>query len=274
MGRRIHVASGLGACALAMAAFAGSTVTAAPGAAALVSHRPIAVIGANQSSNWSGYNQGSLEKGNELFKSIAGTWVVPTASQHKKGQAEYSSSWVGIGGGCVNTGCTVTDNTLIQAGTEQDVSAAGKASYYAWWEIIPEPETQVSLPVTAGNTVRVTITQTSQGQWSIVIKNLSSGRSTTVSTAYSSSYATAEWIEETPLIVGSGGGFAPLPNLTTVKFDLGLTNGANPKLTTAEEVQLVNSNSKVIAQPSRPDSDTDGFHDCAWATTCAAPPSS
>src|SRR6476659_1618912 len=88
---------------------------------------------ANQSSNWFGYNQGTLEKGNTLFNSITGDWTVPSATQHNAGQAENSSDWIGIGGGCIDAGCTATDNTLIQAGTEQDVSATGAASYGAWW---------------------------------------------------------------------------------------------------------------------------------------------
>ena len=52
---------------------------------------------------------------------------MPTATQHTAGQAEASSDWIGIGGGCVDAGCTVTDSTLIQTGTEQDVSATGAA---------------------------------------------------------------------------------------------------------------------------------------------------
>ena len=81
----------------------------------------------DQSSNWFGYNQGSLEQGGTLFNSITGDWTVPTATQHTAGQDEYSSDWIGIGGGCVDAGCTVGDNTLIQTGTEQDVTAAGQA---------------------------------------------------------------------------------------------------------------------------------------------------
>src|SRR5690348_14389576 len=86
-------------------------------------------LNTNQSNNWFGYNQGTLEQGGKLFNSITGNWTVPTATQHTKGQAESSSDWIGIGGGCVDASCTVTDNTLIQTGTEQDVSSAGKASY-------------------------------------------------------------------------------------------------------------------------------------------------
>ncbi len=241
------------------------------GSAALATfHKPIVSLGASQSGNWSGYSQGTLEDSKELYTSVAGTWVVPTASQHKKGEAEYSSSWVGIGGGCVNSGCTVTDNTLIQAGTEQDVSSNGTPSYSAWWEIIPEPSTRVNLAVSAGNSVRVTITQGKPGLWTIVISNLSTGKSVVIGTPYSSTHATAEWIVETPLIIGTGGGFAALPNLTPTHFDNALTNGLNPQLVAAEEIQLV-PGTQVIARPSGPDANGDGFADCAWATTCATP---
>ena len=92
----------------------------------------------NQSNNWSGYNQGALTKGG-LFSAITGTWTVPTATQHKSGEAESSASWIGIGGGCLESTCTATDNTLIQTGTEQDVAAGGAASYSTWYELIPAP---------------------------------------------------------------------------------------------------------------------------------------
>src|SRR6185503_10573345 len=83
-------------------------------AAAVRFNRPIVAVNANQSNNWSGYNQGALEQGGKLFSGITGDWTVPTATQHTAGEDEFSSSWIGIGGGCVDAGCTVTDNTLIQ----------------------------------------------------------------------------------------------------------------------------------------------------------------
>src|SRR5262249_28313155 len=45
-----------------------------------VSHRPLIVVGANKSNNWSGYNQGTLEQGGKLFNEVAGDWTVPTAT--------------------------------------------------------------------------------------------------------------------------------------------------------------------------------------------------
>src|SRR5690348_8189907 len=119
--------------ALTVALTGGPSSDASPGRA-VVHRAPIAVLKASQSTNWWGYNQGALESGKSLFHSITANWNVPKASQHKKGEDEFSSTWGGIGGGCLETSCTLTDNTLIQAGTEQDV-ISGQPQYSAWWEI-------------------------------------------------------------------------------------------------------------------------------------------
>ena len=240
-----------------------------------VVHTPGGQVNTNKSTNWSGYNIGARYPGEPTgvtFTSVSGEWTVPTATQHVKGQAEYSASWTGIGGGCVTDNCSVTDNTLIQAGTSQNVSKTGKASYNAWWEIIPEPETPVSLAVSPGNKIKVTITQTSPGTWSIVIDNLSTGKNFTTTTPYSSSMDTAEWIEETPLLIGSGGTMlAHMPSLGTVHFYGATLNGANPHYKTVDEMQLVNSSGKVVATPSGPGPSSNSFNDCVWKTSCAAP---
>jgi len=232
-------------------------------------------VATNQSNNWSGYNIGAgypqVTTGT-LFTSISGEWTVPTATQHTAGQAEDSASWVGIGGGCITDDCSATDNTLIQAGTEQDVSASGAASYDAWYELIPETETEVSLPVTAGDTIAVTIAETSiPGDWSIVIDNVTTGQKYSTTTPYSSSEDTVEWIEETPLEIGTGGtGLAAMPNLTTVQFTDASYNGVNPKFQAVDEMQL-DDNNVIEATPSAPGSALNDFNDCAWATSCAAP---
>ncbi|MCU1448563.1 MAG: hypothetical protein JWP02_733, partial [Acidimicrobiales bacterium] len=135
-------------------------------ASAVVPHRAIVKVAANQSNNWSGYNQGAIERGGTLFHQVSGDWTVPTATQHKSGEAEYSSTWVGIGGGCIDSGCLLTDSTLIQAGTEQDVDAAGHASYSAWWELIPLPGITIdAFPVKAGDRVHFDIRETLPEVW-------------------------------------------------------------------------------------------------------------
>jgi hypothetical protein len=233
-------------------------------------------VNTNQSTNWSGYNQGTLEQGHKLFTSITGNWTVPKATQHKKGQAEYSADWIGIGGGCVDSSCTVTDSTLIQTGTEQDVGSGGKASYSAWYELIPAPSLTISMAIHPGDEMHASISEAQSAPdelWTITLKDVTTGKSYSTTVPYTSSQDTAEWIEETPLIIGTNGGFAALPNLTSPHFNLATTDGANAKLKSSEEMQLVNSSGKVIADPSAPDPDHDGFNVCAWASTCKAPTS-
>jgi hypothetical protein len=253
-------------------------ITAASASAALKSHGQRLHLAplhsnTNKSSNWFGYNQGALEQGGKLFNSITGTWTVPTATQHVKGKAESSSDWIGIGGGCIDAGCTVTDSTLIQTGTEQDVASNGKASYSAWWEVIPAPSITISMKVAPGDHMQASIAEAVpfSNVWTITLKDVTRNETFTQTVPYSSTHATAEWIEETPLIIGTNAGFAALPNLTSPAFDHGTTNGANAHLKSSEKLYLVDQNNKVIGAPSNPDSDLDGFGACTWATTCGVP---
>jgi hypothetical protein len=241
-----------------------------------VFHPPTVAVDANHSTNWSGYNQGIVEQGGgTTFHAISGTWVVPTATAHTAGENEYSSIWVGIGGGCLDARCTATDATLIQAGTEQDVDASGRAHYSAWWEIIPAPSTAVSLPVNAGQRISVQISETLPTFWTIAMTNLTTGQAWSTTTPYASSYATAEWIVETPVVIDTTGtsGVAALPNLSRVTFDTGSVNSVNPGLRPSQAIQLVDANGQVVATPSSPDAEFDGFNDCSYAGSCAATPS-
>jgi hypothetical protein len=238
-------------------------------------HPPIAVVNAGHSSNWSGYNQGFLEKSDTLFHSVSATWTVPTATAHTNGEAEYSASWVGIGGGCVDAGCTVTDPTLIQAGTEQDVGSNGVASYSAWWEIVPVPSTTISsMTVHPGDQMSVSISENvpDSDVWTILVKDVTSGQAFSQTVPYPSTHLTAEWVEEAPTVIGtSGAGVAALPNLSGASFDHATANGAPAGLSPSEEIQLVNSSGTTLATPSAPDPDSDGFNVCTYTTTCAAP---
>jgi hypothetical protein len=227
-------------------------------------------INDSQSNNWSGYGLGYLST-NTLYSSISGSWVVPTAKQETSGQAEDGATWIGIGGGCYNTSCTGSDETLIQAGTEEDVSKAGKASYSAWYELIPETSTNESMKVHPGDVIDCSITQTSTGEWTITLTDKTDKQHFTVSTAYTSDESTAEWIVETPVVVGtSGEGIANLPNLGKVKFTGAEVNGKGADLAAADAIQLVNSDSKPLATPSNPTHGGTAFNDCTYASTCSS----
>jgi hypothetical protein len=235
--------------------------------------RPIVVVAANQSFNWSGYVQGSIEKGT-TFHSIAATWLVPTATPHRSGEAEYSSSWIGIGGGCLNTACTLTDATLIQAGVGHDIDATGKTDYYAWWEAIPAPLVRTTLPVHPGDRVGVAIFEHRLPEiWTIAIVNVTTRRVFTMTLPYPSTHGSAEWVIETPVVISEKGAASvgPMPNLSVVRFDFARVNGASPDFVAAERIELVDLDLRPIASPSLPDAQGDGFNDCTYATTCSAP---
>jgi Peptidase A4 family len=253
------------ALATALSSAAASTAPAAHGQ--LIHVR----ANTNQSSNWFGYDQGSLEKGNTLFNAITGDWTVPSATQHTAGQAEASSDWIGIGGGCVDSGCTVGDNTLIQTGTEQDVDAKGNASYSAWWELVPVTSVTItSMTVAPGDHMHASIAETvpDSDLWTITLQDVTRGESFSQTVPYTSTHLTAEWIEETPLEIGTDVGLAALPNLTNPAFSNATVNGAPAHLTAAEAIDLIDANGNVIGTPSAPNATADGFDACTWATTC------
>lgn len=225
----------------------------------------------SQSDNWSGYNQGALST-DTTYSSISGEWTVPTATQHTAGQAEDSATWIGIGGGCLDTSCTATDSTLIQAGTEQDVASDGSVSYSAWWEIVPAPSVTASITVSPGDLISCDITETLPELWTITLSDLTNGQSFTETVPYPSTQLTAEWIEETPVEVGtSGAGIAALPNLSTVSFTGATVNGSPADLQADQAIQLTDSTGTPIATPSAPGSGNASFNDCTYASTCAAP---
>jgi Peptidase A4 family len=258
---------------------ASCAVATASASAALESHGQLLrlaphglKLNANSSSNWFGYNQGTLEQGSKLFTSITGDWTVPTVTQHSSGQAEASSDWIGIGGGCIDAGCTATDSTLIQTGTEQDVDASGAASYSAWWELVPAPSLTISnMTVAPGDHMHASLSEVvpDSDVWTISIQDVTRGESFSQTVPYPSTHATAEWIEETPLEIGTNAGFASLPNLSNPGWTSATVNGASAGLKSSEEMDLIDSNSNVIGAPSAPNATADGFNECTWASTCS-----
>jgi hypothetical protein len=263
--------AGLVAVATAAAATPGGA--AAPSAARHggVIHPLQQSANTSTSGNWFGYNVSGVKR-RALFGQIGGTWRVPTVTQHTAGQAEHSSAWIGIGGGCVTAGCLVTDNTLIQTGTAHSVDANGVAQYTAWYELIPAPSITTPLAVKPGDLIRANIDQVVRGVWKITLTNLTTGRGWSTTLPYSSTGLTGEWIAETPLTFGTGGaGLASLPNLTPVHFDNATLNHKNPRLNANDRVLLAASNGSIIGTPSNPQSDGNGFAACTWTTSCAVP---
>lgn len=226
------------------------------------------------SANWAGYSMGMLDNGSgaPVYTQVSATWRVPVAISTTPGQTAYSATWVGIGGGCI-LGCLTSDQTLIQAGTMQNISQ-GKASYSAWLEALPQPAQAVpSLKVSPGDMMSVDIEQVVPGVWSITMRNLTSGQSFSTLMAYLSTMLTVEWIEEAPLIIsGSQGAYiATLPRLSTVQFSDVTANGIRSGTTPLDGIEMVSPKGTLEAVPSSPVGNGVEFNVCTYTARCPAP---
>lgn len=213
----------------------GPAVPQAPGAL-----RAAAATGWS-SRNWSGY----AVEGSGYTK-VTGSWRVPAVTPTKK--SSYSATWVGIDG--------YSNGNLIQAGTGQD-SIGGVGQYYAWWEILPAPETSIPssvITVRPGDLMTVSITQ-GVPTWTITVSDLTRGQSFTTQQHYTGPGTSAEWIEEAPTI---GNRLAQLAKFSLTTFNDGTVNGLNPGLTSAERGVMIRGK-RQLSTPSYPSTDQDGF---------------
>jgi hypothetical protein len=146
------------------------------------------------SENWAGYEatpDSSTSSTDSDFSAVSGSWTQPTVSC-TAGTPTYSAYWVGLGGGSEQS------DALEQVGTQADCSSSGKASYYAWYELVPKAPVTLKMTINAGDqisartavsgsTVTVTLTDTTTGQ--SVTKTLTMSDPDTT---------TAEWVAEAP----------------------------------------------------------------------------
>jgi hypothetical protein len=207
---------------------------------------PPATVGTT-SRNWSGY----VASGG-TFTAVSGTWTIPAVSASTGTSPRADATWVGIGG--------ATTSDLVQAGTDATVDN-GVVTYSAWVETLPQPSKPVSLAVSAGDTITVSITQQTAGVWNITIRNATSGGAYTGTVTYASSMSSAEWIEEAPT---ARNGVVLLDRFGTVQFTnaSAVKNGqtVTPAAAGATAVKMVNNKSGVtLANPSPLGSDGASF---------------
>ena len=60
-------------------------------------------------------------------------------------------------------------------------------------------------------------------------------------------------------------------HLSVVRFDYARANGASPGFVSAERMEFVDFDLTLIATPSLPDAQGDGFNDCTYTATYPAP---
>ncbi len=225
------------------------------------------------SYNWSGYALTGAS-----FHGVIDTWTVPTVDTALSGD-QYASDWVGIGGW--------SDGTLVQAGTEAD-NLGGRAAYGAWTEILPAAEAPLSLAIHPGDTITTTVEEIRANVWEMKVDDETTHQSQGRTVDYGgSSHASVEAVHERPCIADgceSVEDFATLTDTTNVTFDpgkYGTKAGRKPKKAllkpskkqTLHQVFMVNNeDTAVIASPSLPDADMDGFS-VAYGPTSPPPPS-
>ena len=147
------------------------------------------------------------------YAGVKGTFTVPYVNTKNASCSEQLGEWVGLDGAA--TLSASAGKSIIQAGIGEGMDnpytqtcISGQFYIWAWWEILPQPETWVwSMIVRAGDEVSVDIHQVSTGRWSVSITDDTSGRSYSTQQRYSAAPTTAEWIVEAteiPSLCGLG----------------------------------------------------------------------
>jgi hypothetical protein len=182
----------LGVAALAVAASLQSGGATTPSRYSLLRERASTV-----SANWAGYVvRAPAGAADSTFTDVVGTWVQPRLSC-AKGRAASSGFWVGLGG------ASDSSTALEQTGTAANCTSAGRAVYYAWMELVPDPPVPVRLAVAPGNRILGAVAFV-DGRVVLELKNLTRGTSATRSVAVEETDLTsAEWIAEAPSLCTS-----------------------------------------------------------------------
>jgi hypothetical protein len=222
--------------------------------------------GTADSLNWSGY---AVTPSASNITAVTSTFTVPTAGLVPPG---FAATWTGIGG--------YSSSDLIQAGTAEQSAPDNPIlgpQYYAWYELLPDSETQLTnctgdanCTVTPGDNVTVDISQVSGNTWSISLND--AGKWTwSNDVTYASSESSAEWILEAPTLVAQ----TVLAPVGTVHFGPTSTytaGGTTHTIAEGDPTEIFLSPGAVNeATPSALAADGQSFNDCAYAQSCSAP---
>lgn len=202
------------------------------------------------SENWAGYVVTNNDDSG--FSAVSGQWTEPKVACTANSEPTYSAYWVGLGGGGQQS------SALEQIGTQADCGASGRATYYAWYELVPSAPVKLSLAVSAGDSIwartavngdRVSLfitDQTTHQTWS----------KTLTMTAATPDTSTAEWVAEAPSECAGGtmSNCTPLPlaNFGTATFkDAHATSGGhtgsiNDSQWSAAAIELEPSSSSLL----------------------------
>jgi hypothetical protein len=198
------------------------------------SNMPIPAV--SVARNWAGYVAASdLNNPQGVAAGVSGQWIVPTVTDI--GQDAFSAVWVGIGG--------EFDQSLIQTGTEQDITG-GSPTYYAWYELLPDDSVTIdSMPVSPGDQMAaaINLVDPANNVWTISLADLTTGQKFENNFTYNSQQLTAEWIVERPDVNNALSQLANFGNVTfsNCQANLGktgaVTDFANGKIIMDNQVR-------------------------------------
>ncbi|MGH7870485.1 MAG: G1 family glutamic endopeptidase [Candidatus Dormibacteraceae bacterium] len=205
-------------------------------------HDPINPLHNSNSSGWESENWAGYALTGGPYREISASWVVPQVEATQ--EPSNSALFIGIDG--------YNNSSLLQVGTEQDYQGSGQ--YYAWWEMLPAPESRItSVPIHPGDQMSASLQEGLNGQWTIRISDLTTNQSFSTTQSYSAPRSSAEWVIEAPKV---GGQSTKLAHYGQVNFSHLSLDGAVPELSTANRGTMLQDGQPVSA-PSR--AATSGF---------------
>ncbi len=148
------------------------------------------------SSNWAGFvatgpgSTATTASSAMTYTDVTGQWVEPTATCD--GSPSSVALWVGLGG------YSETSQSLEQTGTSADCNAAGHASYYAWYELVPANSVTVKLKVSPGDVIASSVVVNGTKVLVQVTDRTRGTRFTKRLTMANPDLTSAEWIAEAP----------------------------------------------------------------------------
>jgi peptidase A4-like protein len=224
------------------------------------------------SANWSGYVVSSTS----LVTETSGQFTVPRLDC-KRIPNSAESVWVGIGGAGASAG------DLLQTGVRSSCIGASQAVNIGWWADFPAYR-EIDFDrkfISAGDSVRATVSRSTDGSWTTRLDDLTSGISGVMTTgkafgtvrdssptvwldqqgsasgvSYAGGYS-AEWIVED--FEEANGMLATVADFGTVAFTGLTTSLPSWGLTSDERVGLGDYGGNLWAVPSAPDPSGRGF---------------
>jgi hypothetical protein len=197
-----------------------------------------------QSSNWSGYADTST-----TFSTVSASWTEPSVTCSGR-STQLAAFWVGIDG--YSSDSVEQDGTLAEC-------YEGSLYQYTWWEMYPTNDIQVvGSTLGAGDSISASVVRTGTSYTLKVTDSTHTADSfSTTQTCSSCANSSAEWIAEAPS--GSSGVY-PLAHFNTWTASKATVNSTGVISSyTDDEITMVDSASRVEAQPGALNSGGNGF---------------